>query len=134
MNKYTEQQIEDQLKQLASIQPGEESLRRMNRNIRSIISGAGEKSRASYRFLYYVAASAAVLLIGIGLLYDTRPVEKPSKIVGQMLTEPTPTLVKLNAVFQSGGQQALNEYLEIIESSRQPRAETITLQEIMKDL
>lgn len=134
MNNYTEQQIEEKLKQLASIQPGENSRRRMNQNIRSIISETGKKSRASYRFLYYVAASAAVLLIGIGLLYDTRPVEKPSKIVRQMLTEPAPTLVKLNAAFQNGGQQALNEYLEIIESNRQPRAETITLQEIMKDL
>ncbi len=134
MNKYTEQQIEEQLKQIASIKPGDESLRQMNQSIRSIISSASRKPTTAHSFFYYAAASAAMLLIGMSVLYDFNPAVIPPKPDFYTQTEPKLTLAKLNAVFQAGGQQALDDYFEMVESHRQPRAETITLQEIMKEL
>ena len=134
MNKYTEQQIEEQLKMLSSIEPSDDSIRRMNQRVRSVIVDIDGKSAKPHGFLHYAIASAAMLIIGISLLYNSTPFETPSSIVWQIPTEPTPTLAKLNAVFQNGGQQALNDYLEKIESNRQPRAESLTLQDIMKEL
>ena len=134
MNKYTEQQIEEKLKTLSSIEPSNDSLRRMDQNIRSIISGVTKKPTATRSFLYYALASAAMLIIGISLLYDSAPPRTPPTIVRQAPTEPTLTLAKLNTVFNHGGQKALDEYFEKVESNRHPRAETLTLQEILKEL
>ena len=134
MNNYTENNIKEQLKQLASIEPGEDSLRQMNQSVRSIISGAGKKPATVHSFFYYAAASAAVLLIGMSVLYDFNPAVTPPRPGFYAQTEPRLTLAKLNAVFQFGGQQALDDYFEMVEQNRQPRAETITLQQIMKEL
>ena len=134
MNKYTEQQIEEKLKQLASIEPSEDSFRQTNQRVRNIISDIDKKPTAPPRFFYYAVASAAILLIGIAFLYNSGTVEEPQKIVRQRPTEPTLTLARLNVVFNNGGQKALELYLEKAEANRQPRAETITLQEIMKEL
>ena len=133
MNKYTEQQIEEQLKQLSSIEPSGDSVRRMNQNIRNIISGV-EKKRAAHGFLYYALTSAAMLIIGISLLYNSMPIKTPPSIVQYIPTEATLTLAKLNNVFNHGGQKALDEYFEKVEANRQPRADSLTLQEIMKEL
>ena len=133
MNKYTEQQIKEKLKTLASIEPSAESVGHMDRNIRRIISDAGRRSSIR-SFFYYAAASAAMLLMGISLLYDFNPVQIPPTTGLYAQDEPRLTLAKLNTVFQSGGHKALDDYFEMVESHRQPRAETITLQQIMKEL
>lgn len=133
MNKYTDRQIEEQLKQLQSIEPGAASLERMNRQVRRIIADAGQPSRP-YGFWTYAAASAAVLLLGIGLLYHAKPIESGLPGFYPASTQAPFTLAKLNAVFNDGGQQALQDYFEKIESQRQPRAESVTLQEMLKEL
>ena len=133
MNKYTEQQIKEKLKTLASIEPSAGSVGHMDQNICRIISDADRKSSIR-SFFYYAAASAAVLLIGIGLLYDFNPVQIPLTTGLYAQDEPRLTLAKLNAVFQSGGHKALDDYFEMVEQHRQPRAETVTLQDIMKEL
>ncbi len=133
MNKYTEQQIEEKLNQLASIEPSGDSLRRMNQNVSNIISDVAEKPTKTHGFLYYAIASAAVLLIGISLLYHTEIIQPP-KIVQQIPTEPTLTLAHLNAVFNNGGQTALDEYFEKAQIHRQPRADSVTLEDILKEL
>lgn len=134
MNNYTNRQIEEQLKQLQSIRPGAESLERMNRQVRRIITDAGQTPATSYGLWYYAVASAAILLIGIGLLYHVEPIPDRLAGFGNALPEQPLTLAKLNAVFNSGGQQALNKYFETVESQRQPRAESVTLQEMLKEL
>ena len=133
MNKYTEQQIKEKLKTLASIEPSAGSVGHMDRNIRRIISDAGRRSSIRSIF-YYAAASAAVLLMGISLLYDFDPVQSPPATGLYAHDEPGFTLAKLNAVFQSGGHEALDNYFEMAEQHRQPRAENITLNELMKEL
>lgn len=133
MNNYTEQQIEEKLKALAAIEPSEGSVHQMNQSIRSVISVAGRKP-ATRSFFYYAAASAAILLIGMSVLYDFNPAVTPTSPGFYTQTESRLTLAKLNAVFQFGGQQALDDYFETVEQNRQPRAETITLQQIMKEL
>lgn len=132
MNNYTDRQIEEQLKQLQSIRPGAESLERMNTRIRNLIADADQTSK-SYSLWSYAVASAAVLLIGISLLYTTKPVETGPFGRYPASTESAFTLAKLNAVFNNGGQQALNDYFEE-EQQRQPRAESVTLQEMLKEL
>lgn len=133
MNKYTEHQIEEKLKTLASTAPSAESVQRMNQNVRHVISDVDRKPKM-HSFFYYALTSAAMLLIGIGILYDNNPTV-PSQIAGIYRdTEPKLTRAKLNAVFQSGGHKALDDYFEMVEQSRQPRAETITLQDILKEL
>lgn len=134
MSNFTERQINEKLKELASIEPSEDSVRRMNQQVRGIISGMDKKPAASYGFFYYAAASAAILLIAIGLFYKTTPVEPQQETAWQMPTEPTLTLAKLNAVFTHGGQKEVDDYFEKAEALRQPRADVITLQEIMKEL
>ncbi|MHC4386076.1 MAG: hypothetical protein ACYSU8_05900 [Planctomycetota bacterium] len=133
MNKYTQQQIEEKLKILASIEPSAESAHQMNQSVRRIISGAGRKP-TTRSFFYYAAASAAMLLIGMSFLYDFNPAATPPTTSLYSQSGPRLTLAKLNAVFQSGGDKALDDYFEMVESNRQPRTETITLQEIMKEL
>ena len=133
MNKYTEQQIEEKFKMLASIEPSEKSARQVNQSVRRIISGADRKPTI-HGFFYYAAASAAVLLLSMSILYDFNPAISPPTPSFYMQTLPSPTLAKLNAVFDEGGQKALDDYFEIMEQNRQPRAETITLDEIMKEL
>ncbi len=113
MNKYTEQHIKKELERLASIEPSQDSLQRMNSDIRRIIDGDGKKTETLHRLFYYALASAAVLMIGIGLLFKTDPTE--TGIVRQMPAEPTLTLANLNTVFHIGGQQALNDYFDKIE-------------------
>ena len=133
MNKYTEQQIEEKLKTLASIEPSSESVHRMNQSVRNIISDTGRKQKM-HGFLYYAIASAAMLLIGISVLYDSTPTV-PSHIASSYSdTKPKLTRAKLTAVLQSGGYKALDDYFEMVEQRRQPRAETVTLSEIMKEL
>ena len=134
MSKYTEKQIEEELKMLGSIEPSETSVRRMNQNVRDIISGVDKKPTTTRSFLYYALASAAMLIIGISLLYDTTPFETPLSIVQYTPAEPALTLAKLNNVFNHGGQKALDEYFEKVEANRQPRADSLTLQEIIKEL
>ena len=133
MNEYTEKQIEEKLKTLASIEPSKESVRQMNQSVRRTLSGAGKKP-TTHGFFYYAAASAAMLLIGTSILYDFNPAIAPSKTGLYIQSEPRLTLAKLNAVFQSGGDKALDDYFEMVEQNRHPRAETITLQQIMKEL
>ncbi len=134
MNNFTERQIEDKLKILASVEPDETSVRRTNRRIRRLITNADAKPQKIYGFLCYAAASAAVLLMAVGLLCRTAPVKKPPVVAWQMPATPAPTRAYLNAVFNHGGQKALDQYLEEIESNRHPRAENLTLQEVMNDL
>jgi len=133
MNNYTEQQIEEQLKQIASIEPSENSARQMNQSVRRIIANSGKKP-ATRSFFYYAVISAAVLLIGMSVLYNSSPSVIPSMAGLYTQTKPQLTLAKLNTVFESGGHQALDDYFEMVEQNRQPRAETITLQQIMKEL
>jgi len=133
MNNFTEQQINDKLKQLASIKPSEDSNCRINQNIRNLIVGMGRKPAVSYHWRYCISAAAAVLLIGIGL-FNTHKDQKYVPVDKHLSSESRLTLAKLNAVVRYGGQQGLNEYLDKIESNRQPRAEKITLQDLMKEL
>jgi hypothetical protein len=133
MNKYTEQHIEDQLGQIASIEPTRNSVRRMNRSVRNIITGTC-KTPKSRSFLYYATASAAILLIGVSILYDFNPATKSPQPSIYSHSEPQLTLARLNAVFEAGGHKALDDHFEMVEQNRQPRAETITLQQIMKEL
>ena len=134
MSNYTEQQLEDKLKILASIEPSVVSRQRMNNRIRQVIAGSETHQPITRSFFYYAVTSAAMLLIGIGLLRQTGSIEKPYQIAHPTQTDTDPTLANLNAVFNDGGQKAMEQYLDTIEQHRQPRAETITLQEIMKEL
>ena len=133
MNKYTKEHIEEKLRTLASIEPTEESVRQMNQSVRRIIIGSSSKP-TTRSFFYYAAASAAMLLIGISILYNSNPIVTPPTISSYAQTNSRPTLAKLNAVIDAGGQQGLDDYFEMVDSNRQPRAETITLQQIMKEL
>lgn len=134
MNKVTEQLIEEKLKKLASIEPSTTSRQRMKDHVRQAITGLDTRQPNTRGFSYYAIASAAMLLIGIGLLYDHNPTP-PSPIANIYPdTDSKLTLAKLNNVFNQGGQKALDEYFEKIESHRQPRAETITLQELLAEL
>ena len=38
------------------------------------------------------------------------------------------------AVFENGGQKALDEYFDKAQTQRQPRADNVTLQEMLKEL
>ena len=134
MDNYTENQIEEKLKNLASTEPDRDSFNRMEKRVRGVITRTHSPAKL-HGFIYYAAASAAVLLIGIGLLYDLNPAEIPSlnpDLYTQ--TEHRPTLAKLNAVFEEGGHEALDDYFEMAEQHRQPRADAITLQQIMTEL
>lgn len=134
MNNYTEKKIEEQLEQLQSIEPGAESLRRMNRRIQNMVVEAEKKSTIVYGLSRYAVASAAVLLIGIGLLYTTNTIEQKPFVLQPTPAAPDLSLARLNIVFNKGGQQALNDYFEKIESQRQPRVKSVTLQEMLKEL
>lgn len=134
-NKQSEPQIIEQLKHLASLNPDETSLQRTNQQVYAIIAGSKPKTVNQRGFYYYAAASAAILLIGIGLLYQSdSSMTMPPKIVRYESAEPMLTLAKLNTVFYHGGQAALNDYFEQAESKRDAQPETITLQELMKEL
>ena len=134
MNKYTEQHIQDTLKTLSSIEPSRASRRRADDHVRRIISGIETNPSNLRGIFYYAVASAAVLLIGFGLFWQSESLIQPNPPVKFTFSKPVPTLANLNAVLNTGGQQALNEYLDKIEEHRQPRAETLTLQDIMAEL
>ena len=51
MNKYTEQQIEEKLNQLAAIEPSGDSLRQMNQHVRRIIADADKTPAMPHGFL-----------------------------------------------------------------------------------
>lgn len=133
MNRYTEQQIEEKLKILTSIEPHRESIQRVNQHVRKVLLGTNKKPTMR-NFYYYAAASAAILLMGISVLYNSHPVATLPKNISYMQSEPQLTLAKLNAVFEAGGHKALDDYFEMVEQNRQPRVETITLQELMTEL
>lgn len=134
MNNYSEQEIKDCLDQLAAIEPDQNSVRRVDRQMHQYIIGMEPKTDSIRSLVYYALGSAAVLLIGIGLLYHPDSVITPDVPIQTASCEPMPTMAKLNAAFNEGGQKGLNEYLDKIEQHRQPRAESVTLQELMKEL
>jgi hypothetical protein len=106
----------------------------MKKRVRRVIAESPSPTK-QHGFIYYAVASAAVLLIGISILYDLNPAEiTPSGTNLYTQTESRVTLAKLNAVFDEGGNEALDDYFEMVEQNRQPRAETITLQQILTEL
>lgn len=133
MDNYTEQDIRKKLDRLASIEPDKASLQRMNRRVYKILDSAGEHSAPIRSFVYYALTSAAVFMIGVSFLH-INPGRTRQNRDWAMPAKPTLTLAQLNAVFENGGQKALDEYLDKVEIKRQPRAESITLQEMLKEL
>ena len=133
-NNITEQQIREKLKQIAALEPPQSSVQWMSQNVRSMIENKKEKAPETPGILYYTLSAAAMLLVGIGFLYYSSVLITPDKHTVYTQSESIPTLAELHAIFESGGQKALEEHLEEKESNRQPRAETMTLDEIMKEL
>ena len=126
MNNYTEQQIEDKLKTLASLEPSNESIDRMNQQIRARLSG----QRRSYPLVYSILSAAAVLLICL-MLFDAQPVPRDilsgtSKTVGI-------SRIELNMTFRNGGEKALDKHLDLY-AKRDAQPEMVSLHELMKEL
>ena len=126
MNNYTEQQIEEKLKTLASLEPGAESVDRMNRQIRTQLANP----KRSYPLTYSILSAAAVLLICL-MLFDSRPI--PGSIYPDTPKTAGMSLIELNTTFRNGGEKALDEHLNVY-AKRDAQPETITLQELMKEL
>lgn len=131
MTNYSEQQIEENLRHLAAMQPEQNSVDRVNRQLRTYLGETDPRSARS--LIYYAASTAAVLLINIGLLYQFKPAKTPLTAYPPSAA-PSLTLANLNAAFETGGQQGLDAYFDKVESHRQPRAETITLQQLLNDI
>ncbi len=131
MNHYTEQNIEEQLDELAAMKPSDESAKRINRNIRSMISNTQPTNNRW--LLYYMTSAAAVLIVALCLLQVP---ELPTIAKNSVRTKIAPalTLAQLNAVFNKGGEKALDEHFDKVYAKRDAQPETITLQEILKEL
>ncbi len=129
MNNENQQSIEDKLKQLASLNPDEKAVERMNRRLRSQL-GAGKPADP---LAYSVLSAAAILLIIFSLWNWQPPAIKPLPS-HQTAIEAGITRIELNMTFQDGGQEALEHYLNQVCVIRNAQTEPLTLQEIMKEL
>lgn len=126
MNNYTEQQIEEKLKTLATLEPGSESIDRMNHQIRTQLTGR----RRSFPLAYSILSAAAVFLVCL-MLFDAQPV--PRDIFSGVSETVGISRIELNMTFRNGGEKALEKHLNLY-AKRDAQPEMVSLHELMKEL
>ena len=129
MEKMNEKKIEETLQALAKIRPSDESLDRMQQQVRSQIAERCQTDLQTFLQLHWrrVSAVAALILIAIGLLFalfQNRPSPPPVQIVSEDPPKTSPTsLGSLNAAFDEGGMEAVEKLFKEFMELKKPKPE-----------
>lgn len=130
MDKITEQQIEEQLKQLAALEPGDKSVKCATRKIRRDVLRIDPK----WPVLKISLSMAAVLVIGIGLLlvienHSEKTIEPPT-----IQTSDNPlSLSSLNSAFESGGMEAVDQIFKQVSKLKKPGEDIKTVDDAIEE-
>lgn len=131
MDNYSEQKIEQTLQMLAELQPSAESSRRMQETVRNRIAARCRSDQSLLQKLkpsaWSLAAAIVIAAALFTLLYPTPPAPPSVQPGALSLT----SLGSLNAAFEEGGMEAVDQLFKEYMKTKKPEPEIKSIDDAM---